>query len=131
MTSRRQPFDRSKLNDTTRLQTTLRWPTSRSRGNTLGVVPRSAPDTAKSTTGGKQAVHPQPSAVSSQVPSGNQTPDAIKMRALREGSSMHADSVYKRAIWLMSDAVVLTIASPFFAVWWIARAIKRMAAPKE
>lgn len=44
---------------------------------------------------------------------------------------MHADSVYKRAIWLMSDAVVLTIASPFFAVWWIARAIKRMAAPKE
>lgn len=43
---------------------------------------------------------------------------------------MHADSIYKRAVWLMSDAVVLTIAAPFFAVWWIGRAIKRMAGPK-
>lgn len=43
---------------------------------------------------------------------------------------MYTDSVYKRAIWLTSDAIVLTIAAPFFAIWWIGRTIKRIVAPK-
>ncbi len=43
---------------------------------------------------------------------------------------MYAIPVYKRAVWLTADAIVLTIASPFFAVWWVARAIKRKLQPK-
>ena len=49
-------------------------------------------------------------------------PSATKVPA-----TVHADSVYKRAVWLMSDAVVLTIAAPFIAIWWFGRAIKRIA----
>lgn len=38
---------------------------------------------------------------------------------------MYATPILKRAICLTSDAIVLTIASPFLAVWWIVRAVRR------
>ena len=43
---------------------------------------------------------------------------------------MYATPVLKRAMYLMSDAVVLTLASPFFAVWWLTRLARRMMPPK-
>ena len=38
---------------------------------------------------------------------------------------MYAAPLFKRAVTLTSDAIVLTIASPFFAIWWIVRAVRR------
>ena len=76
------------------------------------------------------SIHPQASHKSDTQFAGAVNEDALKMRRLQEGQSMYAVPVYKRALWLASDAVVLTIASPCFAVWWIARAIKRITEPK-
>jgi hypothetical protein len=39
---------------------------------------------------------------------------------------MYATPVYKRILFLASDAVVLTLASPFFAVWWLNKFVRRM-----
>jgi hypothetical protein len=44
-----------------------------------------------------------------------------------EDSRMSASApiVLKRAVALTSDAILLTLASPFFAAWWLARRIRR------
>jgi hypothetical protein len=31
----------------------------------------------------------------------------------------------KRSVSLLSDAIVLTLAAPFLAIWWLARAVRR------
>ena len=77
-----------------------------------------------------EIVHPQPSRTSDQQKAGAINEDALKLRRLEEGQAMYATPVYKRALSLTSDAIVLTLASPFFAVWWIARTIKRLTQPK-
>ncbi|MEQ1651512.1 MAG: hypothetical protein ABL897_03400 [Hyphomicrobium sp.] len=43
---------------------------------------------------------------------------------------MHQIPVMKRALYLTSDAIVLTLASPFFAIWWSVRAVRRWMQPK-
>ena len=63
-------------------------------------------------------------------PAGEPDVDALKLRRLEEVQSMYAIPVYKRALSLTMDAIVLTLASPFFAVWWVARTIKRLTSPK-
>jgi hypothetical protein len=42
-----------------------------------------------------------------------------------EGSRMYAAPVLRRAVSLTSDAILLTLASPIFAAWWIVRAIRK------
>lgn len=41
-----------------------------------------------------------------------------------------ASGAVKRAIGLGSDAIVLTLASPFFAGWFIFRLMKRWIGPR-
>ena len=130
LASRRRPdrtIERSKSADGTqsgapRLTTSLRWPAaSRSFSSIRGVVPPHRPVATS---------HPQQNDAADRISPGTMARDAVKMPSAKEGPAMHADSIYKRAVWLMSDAVVLTIAAPFFAVWWVGRAVKRMLAPK-
>ena len=73
---------------------------------------------------------PQASGKPNQQTAGASNADALKLRHLEEVQAMYAIPIYKRALWLTSDAIVLTLASPFFAAWWIARAIKRITEPK-
>jgi hypothetical protein len=42
-----------------------------------------------------------------------------------EGDRMYETPILHRALYLTSDAIVLTLASPFLAVWWILRAVRR------
>jgi hypothetical protein len=35
-------------------------------------------------------------------------------------------TIAKRALSLTSDAIVLTLAAPFFAVWWVVRMTRRL-----
>lgn len=74
--------------------------------------------------------YPQNNDAHDDAAAGQIVPDVEYKPPLREGPGMYTDSVYKRAIWLTSDAIVLTIAAPFFAIWWIGRTIKRIVAPK-
>ncbi len=39
---------------------------------------------------------------------------------------MYATPILKRTLTLTADAVVLTLASPFFAAWWIVRSVRRL-----
>jgi hypothetical protein len=41
-----------------------------------------------------------------------------------EGSRMYATPILKRAVSLTSDAIVLTLASPFFVAWWLVRTLR-------
>ncbi|MEQ1669792.1 MAG: hypothetical protein ABL893_02940 [Hyphomicrobium sp.] len=38
---------------------------------------------------------------------------------------MYAAPVLKRTLGLTSDAILLTLASPFFLAWWTVRAVRR------
>jgi hypothetical protein len=71
------------------------------------------------------ADYPQLDNSSIQPASGEDREVLLTSQALAEGARMYATPVYKRAVYLMSDAIVLTIASPFLAVWWIVRAVRR------
>ncbi len=42
-----------------------------------------------------------------------------------EGSRMFETPVLMRAIYLTSDAIVLTLASPFLAAWWLFRVVRK------
>ena len=42
-----------------------------------------------------------------------------------EGARMYETPVLMRAVYLISDAIVLTLASPFFAAWWLFRAVRK------
>jgi hypothetical protein len=69
--------------------------------------------------------HPQLTDNADQLTSGGGRDDLMSYWDRSEGSRMYATPVYKRAVYLLSDAIVLTIASPFLAVWWIVRAMRR------
>jgi hypothetical protein len=56
--------------------------------------------------------------------------DALKLRRLQEAQAMHAAPIYKRALSLTSDAIILTLASPFLVVWWLVRTLKRLTVSK-
>jgi hypothetical protein len=42
-----------------------------------------------------------------------------------KGARMFETPVLHRALYLTSDAIVLTLAAPFFAAWWIVRAVRK------
>ena len=39
-------------------------------------------------------------------------------------------SAASRALTLTCDAIILTLAAPFFAVWWVVRAVRRYSSRK-
>lgn len=45
---------------------------------------------------------------------------------LPDRTSLEVAVVAKRALSLTSDAIVLTLAAPFFAVWWMVRTTRRL-----
>lgn len=61
---------------------------------------------------------------------GAQPSDLVFMRDRPEGTSIFPLAVLKRTVTLASDAVVLTLASPFFAVWWTYKMVKRLSGQK-
>ena len=69
--------------------------------------------------------HPQLTDNANQLSPGEDGTYLMTLRDRPEISSMYAAPVLKRAVTLTSDAIVLTIASPFFAIWWIVRAVRR------
>jgi hypothetical protein len=74
----------------------------------------------------KQAAnHPQLADDADQLTTGGDRNVLMSSWDRSKGSRMYATPVLKRAFSLMSDAIVLTIASPFLAVWWIVRAMRR------
>ena len=52
---------------------------------------------------------------------------ARERRAAEEAARPLALRIAKRTLTLGSDAIVLTIASPFFLAWWIYKGAKRLA----
>lgn len=56
--------------------------------------------------------------------------DLLGMRGRSEASQIFPVTVLKRTLTLTADAIVLTLAAPFFAVWWLYRAAKRIGLPK-
>lgn len=81
------------------------------------------------------AANPQLSETQAHNSAGLPRADDVKLLARRGGTSMQAVPVLKRAAGLTSDAILLTIASPFFAIWWLTRQmksqLKRMTQPKD
>jgi hypothetical protein len=105
------------------VQRTLRWPYRRPRQAIATVV---TPQPSNAVIHG----NPQQIDVISKHSASATVAAQSKIKALGEGSPMHTIPMYKRAVWLTADAIVLTIASPFFAAWWLTRAIKRKIQPK-
>ena len=52
--------------------------------------------------------------------------DLVFIRDRSEDRFIFPANVLKRTLTLSSDAIVLTLASPFFAVWWAFTLVKRM-----
>ena len=69
--------------------------------------------------------HPQLNGGAEQPSPGEDSGVLLTSTGRPEGYRMYATPVYKRALYLTSDAIVLTLAAPFLAVWWIMREIKR------
>ena len=61
---------------------------------------------------------------------GAQPSDLVFTRDRPEGTRIFPATVLKRTLTLASDAVVLTLASPFFAVWWTYKMVKRLSGQK-
>ena len=58
--------------------------------------------------------------------SGAAAQDRVNIEVRLETSSMYETPVLKRAAYLTSDVIILTLASPVFAIWWIVRTVRRM-----
>jgi hypothetical protein len=61
-----------------------------------------------------------------------QEPEVARQRAkpasqhMRDPKPRGVGVVAKHVLSLTSDAIVLTLAAPFFAVWWIVRTTRRL-----
>jgi hypothetical protein len=73
----------------------------------------------------KAADHPQLADDVDQLTTGDDRNLLMSSWDRPKGSRMYATPIMKRTISLTSDAIVLTLASPFFAVWWIVRTVRR------
>lgn len=69
--------------------------------------------------------NPQISQTPSDDSAGKRRRDDAKLSRKGEDKAMQAVPVLKRAAGLTSDIVLLTLASPIFAVWWLTRLIKK------
>lgn len=55
----------------------------------------------------------------------------VKVSPGWESTRMGILPILKRTLGLTSDAILLTIASPFFAAWWLSRIVRRLAQPRQ
>jgi hypothetical protein len=70
-------------------------------------------------------LHPQLTAELEAPRTGESPAPMVTLPRQREGARMYETPILHRAVFLISDAIVLTLASPFLAVWWIVRAVRK------
>jgi hypothetical protein len=69
--------------------------------------------------------HPQLTDDADPAGAGQSAAPMVTLPPRPQGDRMHETPILHRALYLTSDAIVLTLASPFLAVWWIVRAVRR------
>ena len=74
--------------------------------------------------------NPQPESGRGETDGSASSADLIFSQDRPEDTDIFPVTVLKRTLTLTSDAIVLTLASPFFAVWWAYRMVKRLNGQK-
>lgn len=80
---------------------------------------------AKSAKRPQPLANPQLSRPLTHNQAGAKSRDDVNMAPTGTGIAMQGVPIMKRVVTLTSDAIVLTLASPFFAVWWLSRCARR------